>query len=157
MKILALDLGTKTGFAFGDPLLGQQCTHGVKNFATKQHEGAGVRYLKFNHWVINLIRNEKPDIVLWEQVAAHKGTAAAHIYGGFQAQLMTACEGLKVQYQGVPVGTIKKHATGKGNADKAKMIEAAKAMGYSPQDDNAADAIHLYHYGADLFSGKLVA
>jgi len=40
---------------------------------------------------------------------------------------------------------IKKFATGKGNAGKPEMIEAAKKLGYNPADDNEADAIHLYH------------
>jgi len=46
-----------------------------------------------------------------------------------------------VPYEGVPVGTIKRHATGKGNADKDAMIAAAR--GFSPADDNEADAIAL--------------
>ena len=39
---------------------------------------------------------------------------------------------------------IKKFATGKGNANKEAMIEAAKELGYNPKDDNEADAIHIY-------------
>jgi hypothetical protein len=45
--------------------------------------------------------------------------------------------------EGVPIGTIKRHATGKGNADKDAMIAAARARGFSPADDNEADAIAL--------------
>ena len=37
----------------------------------------------------------------------------------------------------------KRYATGRGNADKAKMIEAIRARGYLPADDNEADAIAL--------------
>jgi len=48
-----------------------------------------------------------------------------------------------VPYQGVPVGTIKKSATGKGNASKAMMIEAARKRGFFPKDDNEADAIAI--------------
>jgi Holliday junction resolvasome RuvABC endonuclease subunit len=39
---------------------------------------------------------------------------------------------------------IKKDATGKGNAGKPVMIAKAIELGYKPEDDNAADAIHLY-------------
>ena len=38
-------------------------------------------------------------------------------------------------YKGVPVGTIKRHAAGKGNADKAAMVAAVRARGFSPADD----------------------
>ena len=49
-------------------------------------------------------------------------------------------------YQGVPVGTIKKYATGKGNANKAAMIAAMQALGFQPADDNEADALALLHW-----------
>ena len=44
-----------------------------------------------------------------------------------------------VSNEGVPVGTIKRHAT--GNAPKEAMIAAAKACGVSAVDDSGADAI----------------
>jgi Holliday junction resolvasome RuvABC endonuclease subunit len=43
----------------------------------------------------------------------------------------------------VPVGTIKKAATGKGNASKADMIAAAKRAGCFTEDDNEADAFWI--------------
>ena len=49
----------------------------------------------------------------------------------------------KIPYEGVPVGEIKKHLTGKGNADKVAMIAAVQALGYAVTDDNEADAIAL--------------
>ena len=36
-----------------------------------------------------------------------------------------------LSYEGVPVGTIKRHATGKGNAPKEAINAAAKARGLS--------------------------
>lgn len=71
------------------------------------------------------------------------GVDAAHAYGGFMAHLTAWCEHHQIPYQGVPVGTIKKHATGKGNASKAEMIAAAQARGFTPADDNHADALAL--------------
>ena len=41
------------------------------------------------------------------------------------------------------MGTIKKHATGKGNAGKADMLNAMRNKGFSPADDNEADALAL--------------
>jgi Holliday junction resolvasome RuvABC endonuclease subunit len=46
----------------------------------------------------------------------------------------------------VPVGTIKRHIAGKGNADKAAVIAAVQALGFSPADDNEADALALLHW-----------
>ena len=71
---------------------------------------------------------------------------AAHAYGGFLAHLTAWCEHHRIPYQGVPVGTIKKHATGLGNASKAAMIAAMQAKGYPVTDDNEADALALLHW-----------
>jgi Holliday junction resolvasome RuvABC endonuclease subunit len=49
----------------------------------------------------------------------------------------------KIPYRGVPVGTIKRHITGRGNADKDAVIAAVRALGFDPVDDNEADALAL--------------
>ena len=58
-----------------------------------------------------------------------------------------------VPYQGVPVGTIKRHATGRGNADKAAMMAAARSRGFSPTDDNEADAIAILLWAIETNGG----
>ena len=42
---------------------------------------------------------------------------------------------------GIAPATIKKAVTGSGRADKTQMLAAIRELGYSPQDDNVADAI----------------
>ena len=83
------------------------------------------------------------DAVYFEEVRRHTGTDAAHVYGGLLATLTAWCEETHIPYQGVPVGAIKRHATGKGNADKATMIAAAVNRGWNPADDNEADALWI--------------
>ena len=73
----------------------------------------------------------------------HIGTDASHIYGGLLATLTAWAETTGVPYQGVPVGTVKKHATGQGNVSKPAMLAAARARGFSPADDNEADALAI--------------
>jgi Holliday junction resolvasome RuvABC endonuclease subunit len=58
-----------------------------------------------------------------------------------------------VPYQGVPVGTIKRHATGHGNAPKQAMIGAAQTRGFSPTDDNEADAIAILLWAIETKGG----
>jgi Holliday junction resolvasome RuvABC endonuclease subunit len=53
----------------------------------------------------------------------------------------------------VAVGTIKRHATGRGNADKAAMLAAMRARGFSPADDNEADAIALLLWAIETRGG----
>lgn len=113
-----------------------------------------MRYLRFKRWLTELKgTTDGLEAVYFEEVRRHAGVDAAHAYGGFLATLTAWCEHHQIPYQGVPVGTIKRHATGKGNADKAAMLAAARAKGHQPADDNEADALALLAFavaaGAD--------
>ncbi len=139
---LALDLGTNTGWAI--------CRDGVTvsgtaSFKVGRYEGGGMRYLRFQQWLDEVTREGFIDSIWFEEVRRHAGTDAAHVYGGLLATLTAWCEHRGIPYSGVPVGSIKKHATGKGNAPKEAMIAAAVARGFSPADDNEADALALLH------------
>ena len=83
----------------------------------------------------------------------HVSTDAAQAFGGFLATLTAWCEHHQIPYQGVPVGTIKKHATGKGNASKVEVMTAVRALGHTPTDDNEADALALLHWAIDTQEG----
>ena len=81
--------------------------------------------------------------VRFEEVRRHQGVDAAHVYGGLLGQLSAWCEQHQIPYAGVPVGTIKRSVTGSGNASKAEVITAVERRGFTPKDDNEADAIAL--------------
>lgn len=103
-----------------------------------------MRYLRFKRWLTEIKQScDGIDAVYFEEVRRHAGVDAAHAYGGFMAHLTAWCEHHQIPYQGVPVGTIKKHATGKGNAGKQEMVAAMQALGFRPEDDNEADALAL--------------
>jgi Holliday junction resolvasome RuvABC endonuclease subunit len=149
--IIALDLGTTTGWAMAELRLGSHLiSSGIQSFKPQRYEGGGMRYLRFRRWLDTLAGDgQKLDACYYEEVRRHAATDAAHVYGGLLATLSSWCEANSVPYSGVPVGTIKRHATGKGNAGKAMVIEAMKAAGHSPQDDNEADALALLHWAID--------
>lgn len=149
MNILALDLGSSTGWALQDAT--GRITSGTETFRPQRFEGGGMRFLRFKRW-LNELKLSTDDIhaVYFEEVRRHIGVDAAHAYGGFMATLTAWCEHHQIPYSGVPVGTIKKHATGKGNAGKDEMIKAAKDKGFNPDDDNEADALALLGYAMTL-------
>ena len=143
--ILALDLGTTTGWA----LRGSDghITSGSESFRPQRFEGGGMRFLRFRRWLTEIKQScDRIDCLHFEEVRRHVSTDAAHVYGGFLATLTAWCEHHQIPYQGVPVGTIKKHATGKGNANKDAMLAAVRGWGYAPVDDNEADALALLHW-----------
>jgi hypothetical protein len=151
--VLALDLGTTTGWA----VRGQDggITSGTMTFRPSRFEGGGMRYLRFRAWLTEMAGLASGlSRIAFEEVRAHAGTDAAHLYGGFLAHLSAWCEERGIAYEGVPVATIKRFATGKGNADKAAMIAAMRARGFAPADDNEADAIALLLWATDPQGGR---
>ena len=150
--ILALDLGTTTGWALRghDGLI----TTGTASFRPGRFDGGGMRYLRFTNWLTEIDRLSGPVEAIWfEEVRRHAGTDAAHVFGGLLATLTTWAELRGIPYEGVPVGTIKRFATGKGNANKDAMIAAARARGFSPADDNEADAIAILMWAIETKGG----
>lgn len=150
--ILALDLGTTTGWALrtSDDLI----TSGTVSFRPSRYDGGGMRYVRFRAWLDQLAKDADPlSAIHFEEVRRHIGTDAAHLYGGFLATLTAWCEQHDVAYQGMPVGTIKRFITGKGNADKAAVIAAVRARGFTPADDNEADAIAILLWAIETQGG----
>ena len=150
--LLALDLGTTTGWAMR--LEDETIVSGTMAFRPGRFEGGGMRYLRFRTWLDEMLR-QAPGMaaVYFEEVRRHAGTDAAHIYGGFLAHLSAWCEMHRLPYQGVPVGAIKRHVAGKGNADKQAVIEGVKARGFNPSDDNEADAVAILLWAVDTAGG----
>ena len=143
-SILALDLGQNTGWALRDRR--GLITSGTQQFKPGRYEGGGMPLLRFVSWLDTLRRAVEPlGCVFFEEVRAHKGTAAAHAYGAFLGHLSAWCESNGVPYQGIPVATIKQAATGRGNAGKDEVIRAMRGLGFDPRDDNEADALALLH------------
>ena len=142
-NILAIDLGNTTGWAIRH---GYGVDSGSVSFKPNRFDGGGMRYLRFQHWLTETLDTVgKIDEVYFEEVRRHLGVDAAHAYGGFLSHLTSWCEMHTIPYQGVPVGTIKRFITGKGNASKLEVIKKVKALGHSPTDNNEADALSLLH------------
>ena len=158
--VLALDLGISTGWALQERN-GRICS-GSQPFRPQRYEGGGMRFLRFQRWLTELSQASDAsasqlliDQVVFEEVRRHAGVDAAHAYGGFLGQLCSFCEHHRIPYQGVPVGTIKRFITGKGNASKDQVLAAVRGLGHSPVDDNEADALALLHWAIASASGAV--
>lgn len=147
--LLAIDPGLKCGWAVHDGK--QVVASGVWDLSGDRFEGAGMRWVRLRGY-LNEIRYAFGGVshVAYEAVRAHKGTNAAHVYGGVIAVIQEFCEAEDVPYEGVPVGTVKKQATGKGNSNKKAMVEAAREHwpDIEIKDDNHADALWIAEVAA---------
>ncbi len=174
MRIIAIDPGTQCGYAWTDDGKVHVEQSGVWDLKPRRHEGGGMRYLRVKRSLEELIRgvipphwqhdpdkwekcNDYSCAVFYEEVRRHRGVDAAHIYGGIIATIAAVCEEHEIPYQGIPVGTIKKRATGKGNANKEAMVNAAirefwvdesRGLGGSMTNDRA-DALWILQCGID--------
>lgn len=150
-NLLALDLGRKTGWALLTP---SGIHSGVEEFKPSRFESSGMALLRFRSFLSSINgQSNGLGLCVFEEVRRHKGTTAAHTYGEFLGQLKAWADedSIKVPYLGVPVGTIKKFATGKGNANKAMVIKAVQEKFGHPDvtDDNEADALALLHWAIE--------
>lgn len=137
MKLLALDIASKTGWCLDKHL------YGTWDFKTRKDESMGMKLVRFKAKLTEVHNLEKFDIVVYERPAGRHAHAIIH-----QAKLIAIlekfCEENNVEYKSYSASEIKKFATGKGNANKKQMIDAAKhKYHYLGNDDNEADAIHM--------------
>lgn len=137
MKILALDIATNTGWK-------TETASGVWNLKPNRGESEGMRVVRFKSKVKELIQLEGIELVSYERAGGfHK--AAIMVESEMIGVLKLLCIEMKIELACYSATQIKKFATGKGNANKEAMIKAAVDLGFNPQDDNEADAIHLYN------------
>ena len=137
MNILALDIATKTGWK-------TKTASGTWDLKPNRGESEGMRVVRFKSKVKELVSMEGITIIAYERPAGmHK--ASIMVASEMVGVLKDLCIEMNINLACYSAQQIKKFATGKGNAGKPEMIEAAKKLGYSPVDDNEADAIHLYH------------
>lgn len=151
MKILALDLGTKTGWAFGDMWDTNRIYSGMQDFSLKRGESPGIRLLSFDKWIYEMLAKYKPKMVGYE-MPHQRGGHATQLLLGMLGILHVACEKAGIEYASVHSMTLKKSATGSGKASKKDMISMAmKKFNREIIDDNEADALHILAWTKDSF------
>jgi len=150
MNILALDMATKTGWAYGVKGLTHLSSYdkgsGVENFRKRTGESQGMIFLRFRTWLNNFLVENPIDLIVYEQ-SHQRGRAATEMGNGLLAVLKMEAETQGMDFSSVHSATIKKFATGRGNAGKDMVIAAFRGrLGREPIDDNEADAYWLLQY-----------
>lgn len=136
-KVLALDLGQSTGWARN---YGAAPRYGVVKFKGKSR---GARFVELIDWLRQFNKVVyMADLIVFETPHMRGGPATRSCVGyASTVEYFAALNGLQVdEYR---PDAVKRFACGSGKASKEQMIEAVKKLGYSPKNDNDADAIHL--------------
>lgn len=150
MRILALDLGRRTGWAVRSEK--GEIASGVKQHAWDSTTSVGQRYAMFACWLVDCFMLNLYGAIVYE-LPHHRGGPATRVLVGMAAvlELKAAQAGVECVL-GVHTGTLKKHATGKGNTKgKAAMIaKACELAGRTITSEDEADAICLLDYAFSL-------
>lgn len=169
MKILALDIGTKTGWCCWENnhlSLSTEVLATKKEVNTWGKERLDRRCDPRIERMARLVRKQMSilggdsghvDWVVFEDVEFASSRKQAHLWASLRAAIWLTAAPVKIEC--VPVGTLKAFATGHGGATKEMMMKAVQlwnperfafrkdhVLDYntnSKLDDNACDALHL--------------
>lgn len=155
MRILAIDPGKQTGWAAYSKGIIES---GVQDFSLKRGESRGMVFVSFRKWLeemfIKLTILRSTGIVVYE-MPHHRGGAATEILIGMTTRIQEECDRRGINYTSVHSAHLKKFATGKGNADKDRMLaEARRRFGDHISDHNEADALLLMEWAKKEFERK---
>jgi len=137
VNILSLDIASVTGWAVSET------EYGTWDFKTRKDESIGMKLIRFRAKLNEVVNLLNFNLIVYERPAGRFKNSLIH-----EAKLIAVveewCEENKIAYRSYSATEIKKYATGKGNAGKPMMIEAAQnKLNYDGEDDNIADALWL--------------
>lgn len=173
MKILALDLGVKTGWALGVVAGGSALPVSGTEILRTASEEADVGPAALADWLNKQWldkkgnwRKDRPDLVVKEQVMPFgrmlRGASSAKVMTSqieLHAAVKIVCRLSSTKYIDVARPTILKHFVGTAKLDrkdgKLAVIKQAKLLKYIPlscDDEDRADAVALWDFAARTFA-----
>lgn len=179
VRIAGFDLGTNCGVAFIDlPANGDAAgmVLGQWDLSVGPYDTGPLRHVRLKQFLSILA----PDLIMFEDVKftgaqeRHTGTSifaivarvatSIEFIGGLKVTLTTWATEHGIPAQGIGIKTIKKYATGKGQANKIDMIKACNerfGTAFDPATyveegtDNMADAAFVCAMGIDFYAEGL--
>ena len=133
LEVLALDPGSQCGFALGTE--GGPAVSGVWHLAPARGESPGMRYLKLRSRLDSILLLYPHLMLVAYERSFQRGQAAREIHHKFVGELESWCATHKIEHTYVYASTLKKHATGKGNATKAMMVTSGRRR-WTPTTDS---------------------
>lgn len=155
INILALDIATCTGFAYGSPRHGERATSGSIRFQ-RTHTMA-----RFEMWLDRLMENEGITHVVFERPMDPRRMPRVTNFDTTRRLIgMCGCAEARAGVNGaecseVDVGKVRyallarRPQKGKG---KTMVADLVKVLGYRPKDDNESDALAIWLYACGVFA-----
>lgn len=180
--ILGIDLGSNCGFTYALHRPGEVVNAklirpeymGQLDLSAGSYDSGAIRFVRMRYFLEAI----KPDLVVYEDVkfsppavskvnvgaVLARTATASEFLGALKSTLATWCEENSIPCTGYGIGTIKKRATGRGNANKEQMIEACNSTfgsqfpkeGYETTGvDNIADSAFTCLLGLEQYAAGL--
>jgi crossover junction endodeoxyribonuclease RuvC len=119
-SILALDIATRTGWAYG------RGEFGAETFKAPKGNPA-LRLRDFRVWIEEFLDDLGPELVVYEMpVRTHASSAQRNLSVALISRVEEAAAVRSIPARGCYSSALKKWATGSGTADKDAMIAAAR-------------------------------
>jgi Holliday junction resolvasome RuvABC endonuclease subunit len=143
-QVLSLDIATHCGYH-------SVYSSGTWDFTEAKHRNDNKQHKAFRDTLINYIQKYGIKQIVAEDVSAGNaigGFKSSVKLAEFRGILFEVCDELNLPEPAfVNPKTVKKWATGSGNADKDMMkLFCVRRWGITPIDDNEADATHIFYY-----------
>jgi len=159
MMILALDPATETGWALYH--CGKTTSGSIKLGAlpaTKKRKAEPEHYRCRNLWswlAQHCLVFGFPNLIIFESLEGFvaKGKKAAQVNNELRGVVKAFAGVNDIALLAVQPVDVKRFATGKGNADKPEMVEAARSKyGYLGDNNNEADAILILQWALKYYT-----
>lgn len=159
--ILALDVASKTGVAFGRP--GEIPRLQTIDFRGED-ELPGL-YGRAVTWMATRLRDEPPDLVVIERVVPPSGAMGFTNHDTTMTSIglfailcgIVHCKSIRLEL--APISTWRKNFLGKGNypgkVAKQMAVDRCKLLGWDAPDNNAAEAAGIWSWAAGIYMGKI--
>lgn len=140
-RILTIDPGANCGWAVRTRP--NRVMFGTEDF-TKYAGVDGRVHDYFYRWFEGFLATVQPERVVIE-AAIFRGANSEYLYG-FANIITMLCYRRSIPLEKVAISTAKKHITGKGDADKSRVMKCIRDLGYDIETDHEADALAILHF-----------
>jgi hypothetical protein len=151
--VLALDLATVTGYAWGKP--GTKPRFGHTRFAVKSGASRAQTYRHFRCWMQVFAESEYPDLIVYESpavpsiMAGKTNINTIKLLMGLAEHLEEWAYGSEIELREASVSQVRAHFIGqnlKSKIAKPMVLEACRARGWMCQTTDESDACALWDY-----------
>ncbi len=152
--ILALDLGTCTGFACAPP--GGEPVYG--HVWLPSDRGDGAYFNRFRGWLLDRVTVLAPRLIVYEApliTATATSVSTVMRLFGLAAHTIEIAYAREVRCEPANNSTVKKFVTDNGRAKKPEVMAAIRARGWHPENDNVGDALAVMLWAESKWAPKV--